>query len=296
MAERIHSNERLRKSVRRYVRRETEKAAAALSSRWPVPDEAVHDARKRMKRLRGALRLVRDALGAREFDRDNGGLRDAARPLSAVRDAKVLVDTLDTVTEKLPRDDRHAIDSIRARLVRRHQSIRRRVLRSRSKLQPQLSTLKDLARRAERWTADGDDLTTIRKGLLRLYDTGRAAAAAARKKPDDERLHEWRKQAKYLWHALDIVRPLRPGPIGRMAELAEELSDRLGDDHDLAVLRTQLARTPARVRTQTVAAMRKWIDRRRREMQARATALGARLYADKPKRLEERLERWWRAW
>jgi hypothetical protein len=41
--------------------------------------------------------LLRDALGKKAYRRENTALRDAARPLSAVRDGRVLLDALNSL-------------------------------------------------------------------------------------------------------------------------------------------------------------------------------------------------------
>jgi hypothetical protein len=46
----------------------------------------VHEARKDMKKLRSALRLVRDGIGEKAYRRENHRYRDAARRLSGIRD------------------------------------------------------------------------------------------------------------------------------------------------------------------------------------------------------------------
>ncbi len=58
-------------------------------------DDAVHAARKDLKKLRALLRLARAGLGEETFVRENTALRDAGRALSAMRDAQVLVQAFD---------------------------------------------------------------------------------------------------------------------------------------------------------------------------------------------------------
>src|SRR5919108_247446 len=59
------------------------------------PEEAVHEARKNMKKLRALLRLTRNELGDEVYRRENECFRDAGRRLSGVRDADVMLETLD---------------------------------------------------------------------------------------------------------------------------------------------------------------------------------------------------------
>jgi CHAD domain-containing protein len=63
-----------------------------------TPVEAVHEARKDMKKLRALLRLMRGELGGQRFARENACFRDAARELSGARDADVMLETLAGLT------------------------------------------------------------------------------------------------------------------------------------------------------------------------------------------------------
>src|SRR5262245_24048449 len=71
-----------------------------------VDDEQVHDARKTLKKARATLRLMRDELGKSVYARENGALRDAARPLGSVRDARVLPQTLEELVARYGRAGR----------------------------------------------------------------------------------------------------------------------------------------------------------------------------------------------
>ena len=64
------------------------------------PDEAIHDVRKRCKKIRAVARLVRDEMGSDAYQRYNTYYRDLARRFSDVRDGHVMVKTLDDVTEE----------------------------------------------------------------------------------------------------------------------------------------------------------------------------------------------------
>src|SRR3954470_10433076 len=63
-------------------------------------DVDIHGARKAIKRSRAMLRLVRDALSRRVYRLANLTLRDAGRPLSAARDARVLMESLDDLVAR----------------------------------------------------------------------------------------------------------------------------------------------------------------------------------------------------
>jgi CHAD domain-containing protein len=89
----------LRHALRRLARSELGAALAHVSD-GPMTPAGVHDIRKRIKKLRGALRLVRPGFAA--FKPENAALRDAARALASARDAEVRLATLDGVFPTLP--------------------------------------------------------------------------------------------------------------------------------------------------------------------------------------------------
>jgi len=260
-----------------------------------VSDSSVHSARKSIKQARATLRLMRDALPARTFRTQNLALRDAARPLNATRDAKVLIDALD----RLAKDDEvetSSIKALRRMLVSSLDEARRVVTHGRSGVALARRRLRAAHRRAARWPADDDGWPVLRKGLRRTYSRGRRGLSLARAKRSTAHLHEWRKQTKYLWHQLQFLQPIRRGAIGALAGRTRKLSDYLGDDHDLAVLREQaLANKAAFDDKKALRALLAAIDRSREELQTRALELGARIYADNASRFTSRFDRYWRA-
>jgi CHAD domain-containing protein len=259
-------------------------------------DEAVHETRKRLKRLRAALRLERFAVGDETYRRENTTFRDLGKRLSAPRDASVLVDTLDALGERfadeLPPDH---TSPLRDRLVQSHKRAVARLRRDRATLDGVRTELEEARIRSASWKYDSDCFGALRPGLQRIYRRGRRSMRAAADDPTDEHLHEWRKRAKDLWHALQIVRPADPKRMKARAKQAHRLSDLLGDDHDLAVLRQHVATTafPAEDEA-TRTALLSVIDRRRGSLQREAFRLGARVYGRPPKLFARSVERGWK--
>src|SRR5687768_16074016 len=98
----LKKKESERKGIRRVAHGRTEDAVELLRDEEADPVEAVHEARKDMKKLRATLKLVRPVLGDETYRRENGRFRDAARALSDVRDAQVRAQTLDALAERFP--------------------------------------------------------------------------------------------------------------------------------------------------------------------------------------------------
>jgi hypothetical protein len=86
------------------------------------------------------------------------------------------------------------------------------------------------------------------------------------------------------------LRALWPPVMQAVGGEAHELANRLGDDHDLAML-ADWVREHAEAEPEFFEA----VERRRSELQDEAMALGERLYADKPSAYLRRLRRFWAA-
>ena len=283
--------------VRRVARAQIEKALDALGGR-ALSDDRVHVARKEIKKARATLRLLRAALGDSVYTRENSALRDAARPLSRIRDGKVLLDTLDRLVERFGAPARAVpMDGLRRALRRERTRTRREVLKGAAALKLQRELLKKAHGRAARWPVGEHGWSIVGEGFARVYAKGRKALAAAEADRTPANLHEWRKQVKYLWHQLQALQPLWPGPIGELADQAHQLADYLGDDHDLSVLRARIlyhkAEFPAAAPRGELLSL---IDRLRTELRDKAMVLGRRLYKEKPSAFEARFGQYWRDW
>ncbi|HJL46216.1 MAG TPA: CHAD domain-containing protein, partial [Polyangiaceae bacterium LLY-WYZ-15_(1-7)] len=88
----LEADEPVEGAVRRVAREQLEKALDEAKS--PVIADAVHDLRKRAKKVRALLRLVRKA-APELYARENARVRDAQGLLSSFRDAAALVETFD---------------------------------------------------------------------------------------------------------------------------------------------------------------------------------------------------------
>ena len=297
MADELRENESGTSGVRRLIRKQIRKALEALDGSPPLPDHAVHTARKQLKKIRANLRLLRKALGPRIYRRENGWARNAAQPLTAVRDAAVLLDTLAELVGRFPGElDRRSLGRVR-RALERHRKEVAQLLLEEDALLPVTAALEGMRERLGQWPVGRRGWSVLSSGLKRVYRAGRKAFRVAEQDPSVENLHEWRKQAKYLRYQLEVLRRTWPAAMEGLATEARILTDLLGSDHDLAVLRQKLEeepeRFPDRKVVETLAGL---IDRRRAELQEEAWDIGRHLYADRPKAFVNRLGDCWRAW
>lgn len=263
-------------ALRKQVLGRLDKAAAALGR----GAAGVHDARKQFKKARAMLRLLRDAIGERRFKHANRAVRDAGRPLSAARDVAALRETIKRLRRDAPKAARSLASVQRARPqdgdgARAIARVRRTIAETRADV--------------DGWSVAAGGWRTLRGPLGGSYRAARRAFRAAYDRDhDDVAWHEARKRVKDLRYQLELLAPLAGEAIGPLAALARKLSDVIGDDHDLAILRG-VARGAAHAEARSL------IDERRDALKAEARRLGDELYAERPREFRRRLHAYWRA-
>ena len=279
----------------------------------PPDEKAVHETRKALKRLRALLRLLEHELGAETYARESAMLRDVASHLSGARDAAVMLSTLDALIERHPRK------LAKSASVRK---LRRRLQAERARLQQH--TLAEPAGRAYvlgelhafRWRVTGWQLSDkpgielVDSDLSRLYRQGRRRyrRAALDRGKRITTMHEWRKRVKDLRYAaemLDRRGSSESAPqLRKVAGRADDLSELLGEDHDLAIFAQHMREAGRRSGSAHIDGHETWrtgagtrrtllklIAKRRRKLRVRALRQGARLYSVKPKRFTRRIRR-----
>lgn len=294
MAYRFEPDESVREAITRCAGEQLDRAVQELSPETENdPVAAVHAARKAVKKERALLRVAQGTLGSRQRATENGALRDAARSLSGVRDADVMIQTLDELSHRfsgqLPES---AFAAVRKQLKPRRSSER---ARGTAKLSAEaMQDLSAVRARVDDWKLERDGWGAIDDGLLRTYRRGRESFWQAREEPSLENLHAWRKRVKDLWYQLRLLTPVCGPTVGGQAEEAHRLADCLGDDHDLGVLKQTLLQI-GRDLAIDLDGLLGLVDYRRGELQTEAMHVGQRLYAEKAKPFGRRIHRYWDA-
>ena len=283
------------RGIRRIARKRIGKALDSLQA-TRSSDVAIHTARKELKKARATLRLLRDSMSDAAYHRENAALRDAARPLGPIRDGKALLDALADLVEHFDAAAKCVpVNGLKRSLRRDRADARRRIFKRAQALRQQRAALRTSGARADKWRVGHRGWDVIGSGLKRTYGKGRRAARASKTNCTVENLHEWRKQAKYLRYQLEILRPLWPGLIGELVDQVHQLTDYLGDDHDLAVLRDKAMGNRGPDSTGP-SALIELIDRRRAELRDQAFVLGRLIYEEQPKVFAARFEKYWDDW
>jgi CHAD domain-containing protein len=253
---------------------------------------AVHAVRKRGKKVRALLRLVRPA-APELYQRENAAFRDMMRRVSADRDAGVAVETYDDLLARFSEDGvADELAPVRAALAQRRTEV----------LGEQLDTHLDAIRmdllaardRVDDWELAGDGFEVFEGGLVKTYGRARARMGDAYDDATSAAFHEWRKRAKYHRYHLRLLQDAWKPVVKAQRGQVHELTDLLGEDHDLAVLRQDLVAEPERFGgDRLVAALCGLLDRRRAELQSAALGIGRRCFAEDPEHLVARLRTYW---
>lgn len=243
-------------------------------------DHGVHQARKAGKRIRSLVRLSREELGPDAYRCANEVVRDQGRRLSATRTARVLLRTVDTLTEdaSVPRED---VAQLREMLARRHAE-RLAHLRAdhagRSEARTALAILADqidgLAEPAAYGTAD---LGAVVGAVKRSYRRARRGMRDAERLDSAHSFHEWRKRVNVLRYQLEALSGACEAPVSSLVATLDELSEIVGEDHDLADLRVVCDGAPGMVGEGLLGE----VDRRSQTLRGVSLRAGSEIFAQK---------------
>ena len=292
---RLAPDESVSSEILRCATAQLDRAVTELTDRVEDdPEKSVHAARKAIKKERTLLRLTRGSIGGRRRRQENDALRQAARSLSAARDAEALLATLDDLAERyvgqLPEQ---TFLAVRAPLEHRRDA-QREELGSSDLTARAAAELSAARARIDDWELTESGWSALETGLRRSYRDGYTAFHRAHDHRSNADWHQWRKRVKDLWYEERLLSAVAGPACAGQAKDAHRLADLLGDDHDLVVLRQALTGEASHTAADLDAVLG-LIDHRHEELRRQALQLGARVYAEKPKPFMRRMRAMWRA-
>ena len=298
MSYRFQRDESVEEGVRRIAREQMDKIMSELDAAGENLDDAVHSIRKRCKKLRALLRIVRPGFED-IYRRENAVLRDGARRLSAVRDAKALVECFDVLIERYRESLKGETLAVWREAL---EAERRELAEDGEEMTRQLSAFRQdmtaLGERIGKWELDIKGFDALTGGLRKTYERGVRGMKIAYDEPSTETFHEWRKRVKYHRYQVRLMRSVWKPVMRARRKAMHDLSTYLGDEHDLAVLRDHLENVTAKRVGDDKAreALFGVIAQHRKELQKKARPLGKKAFAEKPKHHARRLGAYWKVW
>ena len=289
MAYRFHHHESAQEAVRRIALEEVKTAVDYLSPgcRKPLP-EAVHEARKSIKKVRALLRLVRPHLGS-VYNRLNRSLRDIARELSEYRDADALLETFQKLRPALKGVPASRLTAFRRELAERKRKLHQGADLARQRAQL-CGALQALLPEVETLTVAPEEFAAIDTGFASSYRQGREALRRAARRVSGENLHEFRKRVKDHWYHIRLLEDVWIEMMPTYEAALKQLETALGEDHNLVLLRSVAAKS--RTGKSLLAPVRQV----RKNLRAQAFASGERLYDRKPREIAREFAHLWEIW
>jgi CHAD domain-containing protein len=282
MGYRIEKNEALSAAFGRIAAEEIAVALGELRRRNRA--QAMHNARKALKRLRALLRSLRVAFPKKLFRRENRRFAAVGRKIAPLRDVHVQLRTLG----KLDAGPGQASSQIRRHLLQREQTYTRKIPELRRAVRQMLDASRQTV---ASWPVNQATPPKVAASLKRVYKAGKNAFKIASKNPTPQNLHQWRKQTKTLGYGLELIQCLGPRKIGKWIKNTEQLSESLGDDHDLFLVLHALRQEHAARPAGDFRLLSKRIAARRAKLQKRAFKLATGIYDQKPGVFQKHLQR-----
>lgn len=292
MAFRLTPGADIAQSAREIGREQLDRSLSRFSAK-SKKGNPVHETRKAMKRLRALLHLIKPALRKRDFRRDEARLKQIARSLSGVRDIQAMLETL----VKLEASEPTSADSPVMASLREHLAAKRdaaeKALNSAS-LAKTRKLLKEARKSFDELTLQKDGFDVLALTIRTDYKKARRSFQRAYELHEDEAFHDWRKYVQRHWRQLLLIAPTWPRAIRPHIALARDLSEVLGEDHDLYVLINYIeAEKSSFGSAGEVEGFVGLCKKRQADLRALARHMGTRLLAEKPSSLAARLRAYW---
>jgi CHAD domain-containing protein len=258
----------------------------------PRSDDAVHEARRHVKKTRALTRLVQPALGSAYYA-PNRRLRLASHMLAPIADGEAVVDTIARLDTRYGRLPRRTASRLRAALLDRQARVDRKAALDRV-LQKTAAILRVEQRRLATSTLNATGFHAVAAGLEQSARRLRKAAARAAAEPTAHRYHAWRRRVKDLWLQLRLLEGCCGSALANDVRRLEALDDCLGEHHNVVLLEQVLMTEPVVSRHETALCLHV-LRRYQSALRRRAAALAGTLAAEKPKRFVRRIKRLWHA-
>jgi len=294
VAFRLKTDQPVSNDIRRIVLKQLDLAASELTSIGdPESDEAIHDARRRVKKIRAIIRLIRPVLGQGQ-DAVDPDLRRVSRLLAPVADGQGVIGTLDQLAHRYRRAlPPQTVEALRADLLAREKHIDARA-KSEHVLQEAKRTLRAHRNEVKRWHLAADGFRAIAPGLKESVRRARNAMIVAWLHPSASHHHTWRRHVKNHWFHVRLLEGRCGNHLMGVQRRLEELDGALGEYHNLVLLREVLAGECSLSRKEAAKCLRV-VRRYQSALRQHAQVLGMQIYIEKPRRFVRRVKQLWQS-
>jgi CHAD domain-containing protein len=297
MAYELNREEPVAAGIDRIIREELAAAIRALENPGDNQEETIHSVRKRIKKIRAVFRLVRSDLDEEVFRQENIRYRNIGNRLSHLRDATVMIKTLDKLKETHPEGlPDQTFGEIRQVLVEKQAQVSKAFFAEENLIGEVIRDFREAEQNVPPLSGR-DSFSVFAPNMKGIYRRGKKAYAVAVKEPSIHNLHELRKEVKNIGYHTRLLQAAWPVLFEAYEHELDLLSEMLGDDHDLGVLAEEIESgrlTPnnGEGNAQLVTA----IHGQREELQRQLLPLAHRLFAEKAADFVGRYRLYWGIW
>jgi CHAD domain-containing protein len=290
MPYRFKIDEPVEKGFRRIAREQLDVALQELAAPEVQPN-GVHECRKALKRLRALVRLAAPALGKDRARKRLNALSEIAQLLAGRRDQAVMLDTLGKLTAETDPGGTLTLAPLNAHFAKSLGDAAQPLdLGSAAKVR--LMLLRE-AKKFSRARIRKRGFAALEGGLAKSYRHARKSLKIAYSEPADETFHTLRKSVQWHWRQMSLLARAWPDEFAVRVAAARELSQILGDDHDLALLIAATMKADDISPEQKEAIVDLCLHKQQ-ALRAAAEFRAKRLFAETPRAFVKRMEAYWK--
>jgi CHAD domain-containing protein len=285
-------------NINRILSEEVKAAIDSLENPGGAKEETIHGVRKRIKKIRALFRLVRSELKADVFNQENSYYRSIGHLLSHLRDATVMIKTL----EKLRQTNRNKISpkvfsTIRKALIYKQGQVSSAFFEDESKIGEVTNALRKAPLTVDGISDKNNSFSVFAPNMEGIYRRARKALQVVIRQPSIHNFHEMRKEVKNLWYHTRLLQPIWPGLFEAYEKELGRLGEMLGDDHDFGVLAEEIESGRLLLRNkQTKKILLQLLHQQRITLQEQIYPLANRVFAEKASQFVKRYHLYWNLW
>jgi CHAD domain-containing protein len=284
-------NMNVESAIKQMMIAEFKEALSVLSLSQGLHKEQFKQARKSLKRVRAALRLIRDSIPKSIFEREDETIRRIAKAFRDVRDAHVTEEVVQKLLESSKQDTKgEDFNEIRKQLFRYSQTTVQNVFSKESSLRRAIADLQAALERVDELVVDEEHWESLQTGLKDSYREVYDAASEVNEDPSDKAFVRWRKDVKYLRIHLDFLANFLSKELKEWNRELHRLSDSLGEYQDLVMLREIIESDPKEFGEKKV--LKRFfevIEQRQKVLSKECRDLGKALLSEPPKAFIRRI-------
>ena len=298
MGYQFNQHESIARNINRILAEQINAAIGALENPDESKEESIHGVRKGIKKIRALFRLVRSELKEKDFDRENTHYRQIGHQLSQLRDATVMIKTLDKLQQAYPSLlSPQVFSTLKKSLTQKQDQISGEFFKDDTKLEEVVTAFRQAPRRVRGLSKKHRSFSVFAPNMKGIYRRARKALRVATREPSMDNLHELRKEVKTIWYHTRLLEPIWPGLLAAFGKEIGRLGELLGEDHDYGVLADEIESDRLLLRNQqTKQTILQLLHQQRTRLQEEIFPLANRVLAQKANAFVGQYRLYWKLW